>query len=60
MKLFSKGESLFRNTIRKGEVDRDLTEEVSSYVELLMEKNMKEGMSQEDARRYWKWAGWSR
>ena len=51
MKLFSKGESLFRNTIRKGEVDRDLTEEVSSYVELLTEKKMKEGMNQEEARR---------
>ena len=51
MKLFSKGESLFRNTIRKGEVDRDLTEEVSSYVELLTEKKMNEGMNQEDARR---------
>ena len=51
MKLFSKGESLFRNTIRKREVDRDLTEEIASYVELLTEKKMKEGMDREEARR---------
>ena len=51
MKLFSKGESLFRNTIHKREVDRDLTEEVASFVELLTEKNMKEGMNEEEARR---------
>src|ERR1043165_5395654 len=51
MKLFSKSESLFRNTIREGEVDRDLTDEVRSYVELLTEKKMKEGMNEEEARR---------
>jgi putative ABC transport system permease protein len=37
--------------MRKQRIDRDLNEEVSSYVELLTEKNMKEGMSEEEARR---------
>lgn len=32
-------------------MDRELTEEVGSYVELLMEKKMKEGMNKRDARR---------
>ena len=51
MTLFSKGGSLLRNTARRGHVDRDLAEEVRSYVELLTEKNMKEGMNQKEARR---------
>jgi len=50
MSLFSKGESLLRNTIRKDWTDRDLSEEVGSYVELLTEKKMKEGMSEKEAR----------
>jgi putative ABC transport system permease protein len=32
-------------------VDRELTEEVGSYVELLVEKKMKEGMNEKEARR---------
>jgi putative ABC transport system permease protein len=51
MSLFSKSGSLIRNTMRKQRVDRDLSEEVGSYVELLTEKNMKEGMNEEEARR---------
>lgn len=51
MKLFSKGGSLLRNTVHKEQVDRDLNEEVGSYVELLTEKNMKQGMNEEEARR---------
>jgi putative ABC transport system permease protein len=51
MKLFSQGGSLLRNTVHKEQMDRDLTEEVGSYVELLTEKNMKEGMNEEAARR---------
>jgi putative ABC transport system permease protein len=51
MKLFSKGGSLLRNTTRRHQVDRDLTDEVGSYVELLTEKKMKEGMNEKDARR---------
>jgi putative ABC transport system permease protein len=51
MSLFSKGGSLIRNTVRKQRIDRDLSEEVGSYVELLTEKNMKQGMNEEEARR---------
>src|SRR5438477_12828441 len=51
MKLFSKGENLFLNTMRKGEVDRDLTEEIRSYLELLTEKKIKQGMNEDEARR---------
>ncbi len=51
MSLFSKGESLLRNTIRKEQTDRDLSEEVGSYVELLTETKMKEGMNEREARR---------
>jgi putative ABC transport system permease protein len=51
MSLFSKGVSLLRNTMRKKQIDRELTEEVSSYVELLTEKKMKQGMNERDARR---------
>src|SRR3954464_6629136 len=51
MSLFSKSGSLIRNTIRKQQTDRDLSEEVNSYVELLTEKNMKEGMNENEARR---------
>lgn len=43
--------SLLRNSTRKDQMDRELTEEVGSYVELLMEKKMKEGMNKRDARR---------
>jgi putative ABC transport system permease protein len=51
MSLFSKSGSLIRNTMRKERIDRDLSEEVGSYVELLTEKNMKQGMNEEEARR---------
>jgi len=37
--------------MRKQRIDRDLNEELGSFVELLTEKNMKEGMNEEDARR---------
>lgn len=49
--MFSRIGSLLRNTLRKGQVDRELGEEVGSYVELLTEKKMKEGMNERDARR---------
>jgi len=51
MSLFSKSGSLIRNTMHKQRIDRDLSEEVGSYVELLTEKNMKQGMNEEEARR---------
>jgi len=38
MKLFSQGGSLLRNTMRKSRVDRELGEELTSYVELLTER----------------------
>jgi putative ABC transport system permease protein len=50
MTLFSKGGSLLRNTTRRHQVDRELTEEVSAYVELLTEKKMSEGMNEKEAR----------
>ncbi|MEY2550225.1 MAG: hypothetical protein QOG12_369, partial [Verrucomicrobiota bacterium] len=50
MTLFSKGGSLLRNTTRRHEVDRELTEEISAYVELLTEKKMSEGMNEKEAR----------
>jgi predicted permease len=49
--MFSRIKSLIRNSTRKDQIDRDLTEEVGSYVELLTEKKMKEGLSEKDARR---------
>jgi putative ABC transport system permease protein len=49
--LFSRLGSLLRNSTRKDQIDRELTEEVGSYVELLMEKKMKEGMNEKEARR---------
>jgi putative ABC transport system permease protein len=51
MKLFSKSGSLLRNTIHRSQVDHELTEELSSYVELLTEKKMKQGMNEGEARR---------
>ena len=51
MSLFSKSGSLIRNTTQKERIDQDLSEEMSSYVELLTEKNMKEGMKESEARR---------
>ena len=51
MSLFSRAGSLIRNTTRKNQMERELTEEVGSYVELLTEKKMKEGMNEREARR---------
>ena len=49
--LISRTGSLLRNTTRKHKVDRELTEEVSAYVEMLTEQNMERGMNKQDARR---------
>jgi len=43
--------SLWRNLLRKARVERDLDEEVRSYVESLAEENEKSGMSAKEARR---------
>lgn len=50
-KLISRAASLLHNTTHKQQIDRELTEEVSSYVEMLTEAKMKEGMNEPDARR---------
>src|SRR5438045_6147923 len=50
-RLFSRAGSLLRNSTRKDQLERDLTEEIDSYVELLTEKKMKEGMNEKEARR---------
>jgi predicted Holliday junction resolvase-like endonuclease len=51
MGTFSRLASLFRNSTRKTEMERELSEEMASYVELLTEKKMKEGMNEKDGRR---------
>ena len=43
--------SLIRNLTRRDQIDADLTEEMRSYVELLTEEKMKEGMNEPEARR---------
>lgn len=59
-KLLSRAASLLRNTARRDQVDRELTEEVSSYVEMLTEEKMREGMSEKEARRWWRSVAWNR
>ena len=51
MSLFRQLRSAWRNLTRKPRIERDLADEVSSYVELLTDKNMKDGMDERDARR---------
>ncbi|MFN2508198.1 MAG: permease prefix domain 1-containing protein [Chthoniobacterales bacterium] len=51
MALFPRIASLLRNLSRKDKVERELSEEVSSYVELLTRAKMKDGLSEKDARR---------
>ncbi|MDQ3118121.1 MAG: ABC transporter permease, partial [Verrucomicrobiota bacterium] len=43
--------SFVRNVAGKARLERELSEELSSYVELLTERNMKDGMNETDARR---------
>jgi predicted permease len=43
--------SLFRNLTRRRRVERDLADEVSSYVDLATERKVKEGLGETDARR---------
>ncbi len=50
-RLLSRAGSLLRNFARKEAVERELSEELSSYVELLTEKHMKDGMSEREAQR---------
>jgi predicted permease len=51
MSLLSRIASLFRNLSRRRKVERDLAEEVDSYVDLLTEKKMKQGLNESQARR---------
>ena len=50
-KLIARARSLLRNASHRRQVERELTEEISSYVDMLTEAKMKEGMNEEDARR---------
>jgi putative ABC transport system permease protein len=50
-KIISRAGSLLRNTTRKRRIERELTEEVSTYVEMLTEEKMKQGLNEQDARR---------
>jgi putative ABC transport system permease protein len=43
--------SLVRNLTRRREVEQDLADEVSSYVDLAADRKMKEGLSESEARR---------
>jgi predicted permease len=51
MSLFHSLRSFWRNTTRKGQLERDLAAEVNSYVDLLTEKKMKQGLNASEARR---------
>jgi predicted permease len=51
MSLFSRIASLCRNLIRKGKVEQELSDEVSSYVDLATRAKIKEGLTERDARR---------
>ena len=50
-KMIARAGSLLRNTTHKDQVDRELNEELSSYVEMLTEEKMKNGMNEQEARR---------
>ncbi|PZR71746.1 MAG: hypothetical protein DLM73_15290 [Chthoniobacterales bacterium] len=51
MTLFSRAGCLLRNLTRRGKVEQDLAEEVSSYVDLSTQRKMKEGLNEMEARR---------
>ncbi len=51
MTLLSRLTSLLRNVARKRRIERELKEEVSSYLEMSTEAKMKQGMNEQDARR---------
>ena len=49
--LLSRIASLWRNLSRRRQVERELTDEVSSYVELATQAKMKNGLAESEARR---------
>src|ERR1700689_2037610 len=51
MPMLSRMTSLWRNFFAKRRNDRDLDDEVHSYVDLLAEEKMREGMRPDEARR---------
>ncbi len=51
MRLLHHLRSLFRNLTGKRRIEAQLTDEMRSYVELLTQRNMKQGMNKEDAQR---------
>jgi predicted permease len=51
MALLPRIVSLLRNVARKSSVDRDLSEELGSYIDLLTRAKMKEGLNETEARR---------
>src|SRR5688572_3211210 len=51
MSLFHSLSRFWRNTTRKRQVERELADEVRSYVELSTEKKMNQGMNEKEARR---------
>ncbi|MBA3881581.1 MAG: ABC transporter permease [Chthoniobacterales bacterium] len=51
MRLLSRVASLLRNTTHKDDVERDLREEVNSYVELLTQEKIRDGITEGAARR---------
>jgi len=51
MSLFSHIASLWRNLSRRRQVERELSEEVSSYVDLATHAKLKDGLTEGDARR---------
>jgi putative ABC transport system permease protein len=51
MSFFSPIASLWRNLSRRRQIERDLADEVSSYVELATQAKMKDGLAEGDARR---------
>src|SRR5918912_828102 len=49
--MLSRISSLLRNIVHKDRVEHELTEEVESYLELLVEEKVKAGLRPEEARR---------
>ncbi|HKG21293.1 MAG TPA: ABC transporter permease [Blastocatellia bacterium] len=51
MPLLTRLSSLWRNLFHKARTERELTEEINAYLEMLIELKIKEGLNAEEARR---------
>ncbi|HSE97216.1 MAG TPA: ABC transporter permease, partial [Blastocatellia bacterium] len=51
MRIRSRLISLWRNTLHRGRVEQELTQEVEAYLEMLVEAKIKEGLQPAEARR---------